>query len=347
MRLRLATFNLENLDESAASRPGGRLDGDQAPTRGARRRAPWNGVPLEQRVAVLRPQLEGLRADVLCLQEVSAHARRDGQRSLHALDHLLADTPYAGFARAATHAATGGPADVHNLVVLSRWPIVATQQHLHDLVPPPTVHLRTTPTPQDVAVRWDRPLLQVTVELPGGRSLVVWNAHLRAPLAAAVEGGKQGNHWRTTAGWAEGYMLAAIKRVGQALELRHHVDRRLDADPDAWIVVAGDLNAGADSSAYRLLRADPEDTGAPALTDRALIALEDHVLAAGRYTVRLRGRPLLLDHLLATPALARHLVGAEIPNAGLEDEHDLEVAGRAPVGSLHAPVVAEFELPEP
>ncbi len=323
MRLRLATFNLENLDASR------------------------RGVPLEQRIAVLRPQLRALDADVLCLQEVSAHARHDGRRALDALDRLLADTPYAGFARATTHAAGGGPADVHNLVVLSRWPIVATQQHLHDLVPPPTVHLRTTPTPQDVAVRWDRPLLEVHVDLPGPRPLVVWNAHLRAPLAAAIEGQKAAHQWLSSAAWAEGYLLATIKRVGQALELRHHVDRRLDADPDAWIVVAGDLNAGVDSAAYRLLRADVEDTGAPALAGRALIALEERVAADRRYTVRLRGRPLLLDHLLASPALARHLIDAAIDNADLEDEHDLEVAGRAPVGSLHAPLVAELELPTP
>lgn len=323
MRLRLATFNLENLDESR------------------------HGAPLDRRIEVLRPQLAALAADVLCLQEVSAHARHDGRRSLHALDRLLDGTPYAGFARATTHAAGGAPADVHNLVVLSRWPIAATQQHLHDLVAPPTVRLRTPPTPADTAVRWDRPLLEVHVEVPGPRPLVVWNAHLRAPLAAAIEGGKRAHQWLTSAAWAEGYFVAAIKRVGQALELRHHVDRRLDADPEAWLVVAGDLNAGADSSAYRLLRADVEDTGAPALAGRALIALEDRVAAADRYTVRLRGRPLLLDHLLASPALARHVVGATIDNADLEDEDDLARAGQAPVGSLHAPLVAEFDLPAP
>jgi endonuclease/exonuclease/phosphatase family metal-dependent hydrolase len=321
MRLRLATFNLENLDTSS------------------------RGVPLDERCRVLRPQLVALDADVLCLQEVSAHARHDGHRTLAALDQLLADTPYAGFARATTHAAGGGLADVHNLVVVSRWPIVGTQQHLHDLVAPPTVRLTTPPTPEEVAVRWDRPLLQVELAVPGSRPLVVWNAHLRAPLAAAIPGGKRAHQWLSTAAWAEGYLLAAIKRVGQALELRHHVDRRLDADPDAWIVVAGDLNAGADGAAYRLLRADVEDTGAPALAGRALVALEERVDAARRYTVRLRGRALLLDHLLATPALAQHLVAAAIDNAALEDEHDLEQAGRAPVGSLHAPLVAEFALP--
>jgi endonuclease/exonuclease/phosphatase family metal-dependent hydrolase len=320
MRLRLATFNLENLDASR------------------------RGVPLEQRIAVLRPQLCALDADVLCLQEVSAHARHDGRRALDALDRLLADTPYAGFARATTHAAGGGPADVHNLVVLSRWPIVATQQHLHDLVPPPTVHLRTTPTPQDVAVRWDRPLLEVHVELPGARTLVVWDAHLRAPLAAAIEGQKAAHQWLSSAAWAEGYLLATIKRVGQALELRHHVDRRLDADPDAWIVVAGDLNAGVDSAAYRLLRADVEFKRAGAGRPRA---------------DRARGGspPTAATRCGCGPAAAARspagVAGAGPPPGRRRDrqrrprdEHDL----RSPAEARSArctPLVAELELPTP
>src|SRR5512140_3820548 len=98
MRLRIGTFNLENFD---------------VPRRGH--------APLEDRIAVLRPQLLALRADVLCLQEVSA--RLDGQRAHHelrALDRLVEGTPYASFARATTTSASGGPADIHNLVVLSR-----------------------------------------------------------------------------------------------------------------------------------------------------------------------------------------------------------------------------------
>jgi len=66
VRLRIATFNVENLDE---------------PRR--------HGVSLDERIAVLRPQLLALRADVLCLQEVNAQDRRDPQHALRALDRLL------------------------------------------------------------------------------------------------------------------------------------------------------------------------------------------------------------------------------------------------------------------
>ena len=69
-RLRIASFNLENLDDAA--------DAD---------------VSLETRMAVLRPQLLRLEADVLCLQEINGQRRRNGEpRRLSALDRLE-DTP--------------------------------------------------------------------------------------------------------------------------------------------------------------------------------------------------------------------------------------------------------------
>lgn len=322
MRLRVATFNIENLDE---------------PRRG--------GVPLEERIAVLRPQLLALRADVVCLQEVSAHARHDGRHELRALDRLLEGTPYAAYARAVSRGASGGPSDKHNLVVLSRFPIREERQHWHDVVEPPTVHLTTTAEPRDERVRWDRPLLEVHVDLPGGRPLVIFDVHLRAPLAANIDGQKLSPLvWRTTEGWAEGYMVAAVKRVGQALELRRLVDRIFDADGDALILVAGDLNADVAASAYRILRADVEDTGNPALASRSLVGLEDRISQERRYTVLHRGRRLLLDHLLASASLAACWVDGAIANDGLLDEYELGVAHIEPVGSLHAPVVAELEL---
>ena len=87
--LRIATFNLESLDD----RP------DMVP-------------PLDQRIGVLRPQLVRLEADVLCLQEVNAHKPAPkARRVMAALDRLVEGTPYAEFARASTVGPTGaGPA---------------------------------------------------------------------------------------------------------------------------------------------------------------------------------------------------------------------------------------------
>jgi endonuclease/exonuclease/phosphatase family metal-dependent hydrolase len=323
MRLRVATYNLESLGDEGRSDP-----------------------PLETRVRVLRPVLETLAADVLLLQEVSARTKRkDGIRVLDALDRLVEGTPYAAYARATMQQPTGGPSAKHNVVVLSRLPITSTTQHWHDHVAPLEVPLTTACPKRRESVRWDRPVLEVHVACDDGKPLVVFDAHLRAPIAAFVEGQKLSAHaWRTVEGWSEGYYLAALKRIGQALELRRSVDAILAQDDRARVLVGGDLNATEWATALRILRADVEDTGNDALRSRALVPLEAAVPEASRYTVVHRGRRQLLDHLLASEALAALHVGSAIHNDGLLDEYDVGEGVVQVLGSLHAPLVAEFDL---
>ncbi|MFO1058894.1 MAG: endonuclease/exonuclease/phosphatase family protein [Dongiaceae bacterium] len=312
--MRIATFNLENLDE---------------------------GPELPRRLAVLRGQLERLAADILCLQEVNGQKpQAAAPRRLLVLDRLLEGTPYAAFARASTLSPDGDPADVHNLVTLARWPIAEARQYRHELVAPPLYRPAAAEPPAGEArpVEWDRPLLHAAVALPGGRRLHVLNLHLRAPLAAPIPGGKQGQRWRAVAPWAEGLLLASIKRIGQAVEARLLVDRLLDAEPAALIVVAGDLNADSHEMPLRALLAETEDTANPELAGRQLHPAEADVPEARRFSVRHHGRRLVLDHLLVSAALRARLVSAAIDNAGLPDEAEDAV----PPGSFHAPVVAEF-----
>ena len=138
-QFRLATFNLENLDYSASRR-----------------------AVFERRLDVLKPLLGELAADVLCLQEINAQkADHDGRRFL-ALDRLLAGDPYEGYHRATSvRPGTTAPADVHNLVIASRWPIIERRQLFHDIVAkwswtPPA---EGRPAQGPVEVAWDRPLL--------------------------------------------------------------------------------------------------------------------------------------------------------------------------------------------
>ncbi len=77
--LRIATWNLENLDDKPGERP-----------------------TLAERVAVLRPELVRLRADVLVLQEVNGQESPGMPRQLRALGELLRTTPYADCAIAST-----------------------------------------------------------------------------------------------------------------------------------------------------------------------------------------------------------------------------------------------------
>jgi len=322
--LRLATFNLENLDD-----------------------APGLSPPLVERIAVLRPQLERTHADVLFLQEVNGQPAK-APRKLAALDALLADTPFAGFERVATESPSGGPMDKQNLVILSRWPISERRQIWHQQVPPP--HYRTvTAAPaatEAEALEWDRPLLYARIDLPSGQPLHAINLHLRAPLAAMIEGQKIGPFsWRSAASWAEGFFIAAVKRSGQALEARLLADALFDGDPQAMIAVCGDFNAETAEMPTRILMASDEDTGNSALTERNLLPVSLSVPEERRYSVIHAGRPLLLDHMLVSRALLRGLHGAEIHNEGLVDELvDYANEGRSPE-SHHAPVVVEFEMP--
>ena len=321
--LRIATFNLENL---------GGCDRD-------------GGADLDRRIAALRPLLDALDADVLCLQEINGQRPADGgPRQLIALDRLLADGRYADFHRAASSSVhpEHGAADRHNLAILSRWPLHDIQQIRHESVPP--VHYRPVtadPPPEDAQpLSWDRPILAARTDPPGGPALHLLNLHLRAPLAAYLPGQKERGTWRSVPGWAEGFFVAAVKRVQQAMAARLEVDRLLDADPDARICVAGDCNAGGREMPLRVLRADPDDVEAPELAWRSLSALDDRIPAARRYTLLHGGRRLMLDHLLASQALARSCRRIAVHNDDLPDE--VAAAGRLPLHSFHAPLVAAF-----
>lgn len=326
---RLATFNIENLGE------------------------PPSGTPsLKDRMKVLRPQLQRMRADVLCLQEVDGQKQGEGirQRSLKALDTLLADTPYADFHRVNTISTSrgGGVRDKHNLVILSRFPIEAHGQVRHDLVPTP-MYQRVTAHPQlDHAemVDWDRGFVWARVKLAEGKAVTVVNLHLRAPRAAWISGQKiDSRTWRSVPGWAEGFFLAAIKRTGQALEARLFIDRLMDTDPDAMIAVLGDFNAEMHEIPTRIIRGDEEDTGNGRLAARMLVPLERSLAASQRFSVIHGGRPVMLDHILVSQPLLAWYRSGEIHNEALGDELSSPAVLRGAPSSYHAPVVAEFEFP--
>ncbi len=325
--LRIATFNLESLDD----RP------DVAP-------------PLAARIAVLRPQLLRLKADVLCLQEVNGQRPPGGgPRQLLALERLLAETPYAGFHRISSSRVSGpdseaerGADAVHNLVILSRHPFGSTEELRHHLVEPPAYRPKTArpAVEREQAIEWDRPILGAAIELAAGRRLHVVNLHLRAPLAAPVPGQKKDSlTWRSVSGWAEGFFLATVKRAGQALETRLFVERIFDHDARALVAVCGDFNAEERQTPLRTIRGDPADTGNAALEARALVPLERTLPASQRFSVVHGGHKEMLDHVLVSRALLDCYRHVEVHNEGLADE--LSDAGPA---SHHAPLVAEFAL---
>jgi endonuclease/exonuclease/phosphatase family metal-dependent hydrolase len=317
--MRIATFNLENLD-----------------------------LPLLERTLILRPALERLQADVICLQEVNGqHVPHRRQRVLQALDELLEGTPYAAFHRASTEPADGaGAADVHNLVTLSRFPIVRRSQVLHSFLPPVEAHLVTAEPRAEtpLAIRFDRPILSTELDVRGERFHVV-NIHLRAPLATFIPGGKSSPFvWKSASQWAEGYYLSGVKRAGQALELRLLIDQLFDANPQALILVAGDFNAEDHETPLRIAVGAAEDTGNQGLTARAMVVLDRALDPARRFSILHHGRPQMVDHMLASHALYGHVRDVEIHNEAVGDEALAYAKHIEAIGSYHAALVAEFEF---
>jgi endonuclease/exonuclease/phosphatase family metal-dependent hydrolase len=325
--MRIATFNVDSLDITSNA-----------------------AVALDDRIPILRPQLERLRADILCLQEINGqHSPGVGPRTLRALDKLLKGTRYQTFARAVTTAhSSAGPADVHNLVTLSRWPIQNFQSIRHTLVPPLTYRLLTSEpaSSEPLEIAFERPILVADIEFAPGRVLTIINVHFRAPLAAPIPGQKESAFvWKSLAGWAEGYAIAAWKRMAQALEARLAIDRLMDTDMQRLIIVAGDFNAEDHETPLKILIGAEEDTGNGLLAQRTLVVLDRSLPADRRFSVLHHGRAQMLDHILANrPALA-HFHGLEAHNETLGDELVSFGRVRQEAGSPHAPIVAEFELP--
>ena len=324
MRVRLATFNIENLGR----RSGGAL-------------------AIEARRPTLQAQLARLDADILCLQEVNAQEGRPGPaRELRDLDIVLAGTPYAAFERACTLRKSGvGPLDIHNLVTLSRWPIRRSRQLWNEMVAPPGYRPPTSEAGDDTAIAWDRPILLCEIVIEPERTVHVINLHLRAPIAAYLADQKLASGaWKTVPAWAEGFFVAAVKRTGQAFEARLAVDEIFDTDAGALIAVAGDFNATARETPVRIIRGDPEDTGNVELAERALVPLADGADESG-FTVVHGERRIMLDHILASRSLALACRKITIDNMSLLDETEPGWVSALRPGSYHAPVVAEFELP--
>ncbi|MGE4280596.1 MAG: endonuclease/exonuclease/phosphatase family protein [Magnetospirillum sp.] len=324
-RWRLGTFNLENLDD----RDGG--DGG-----------------FDDRLAVLRPQLRRLRADILCLQEVNAHTidGKHGPRQPVGLDRLLEGTDYARYHRLISLNRGGRrSSDHHNLVILSRFPILSHGQLWHDLVPPPLIRPVTAmpSTEQAQAVEWDRPILHACVDLGQGRHVQVVNVHLRAPRAAWLSGQKtEHGRWLSVGGWAEGFYLAAVKRAGQALEARLLVEKMFDVDAGVRLVVCGDFNCDDREAPLRTLMGDEEDTGNGHLAPRMLVPAERSVADSQRFSVIHHGRKVMLDHLLLSRSLLGDLVSCEVHNEALGDELVSPARIWEAPDSYHAPMVAEF-----
>ncbi|GAA5214887.1 endonuclease/exonuclease/phosphatase family protein [Corallincola platygyrae] len=326
--MRIATFNVENLDSSADE----------------------NNPTLNKRVPILRAAFERMDAEVVCLQEVHGqetdnHTSNDPDRILSALDAVVEGTRYQTYHRAVTKT-QGTPYDKRNLVILSEYEIEAAYQYRNDHIAK-LAYRKVTSNPPDADAKdlsWERPILHAKLHLPDGSKLHVINLHLKSRLASNVEGQKNGFSWHSAAGWAEGYFLSSIKRVGQALETRVLLDQIFDAQPDAQIVVCGDFNAEPGEVPVEAIAGRVENTNNPNLRHRMLVSCSNHIAESNRFSHLHHGQPNLLDHMLISQSLLPSFLGAEIHNENLHDESLPFTFDSKYPESDHAAFVGEFDL---
>jgi endonuclease/exonuclease/phosphatase family metal-dependent hydrolase len=318
---RLATYNLENLDEG--------------------------GSPsFDARAAVIRPALERLRADVICFQEVNGQEREGQKRDILTLKEMLAPTRYKAHHLITTKTKSSNEAyNERNLVTAlpSDWQVLETRQINQDRMAAP--EFKRTIAEDDTAkpVRWERPLLYVKAEAPGGAVLHILNTHFKSKIAVGVDDLMVDDYtWRTASGWAEGFFLSSMKRVGAALEARLVIDDIFDADPEANIIIAGDFNARSEEVPVMALRGRVEETGNGALAGRVMVPLEDNVPESSRFTLYHHGKGEMIDHILASRGMLAAFSHTEIHNEILPDESIRFRTDEDFPEPDHAPVVAAF-----
>lgn len=325
MSMRIATFNVENLDDGPGASPS-----------------------LAERIRIMRPQLQRVRADILCLQEVHSQGTA-GSRTLAALDQLIAGTDYAGFNRATTTTTGGQLFDVRNLVVLSRFPFAAPSRVIRDGDGPRPRYQMATANPPDTTadlLDWERPMLYSQISVAAGTTLHLINVHLKSKLATTIPGQKIDTFtWRTASAWAEGSFISSMKRVGQALQARLLIDSIFDNSGEgSLIAICGDFNSSADEVPLQAIIGPVEETGNPAHGPRVMIPCEKNIPDSSRYSLLHLGKGEMLDHIIASRPLVRFFSHAEIHNEALPDESGAFRQDVKFPESDHAPVVAEFEL---
>lgn len=317
--IRIATFNLENL-----GRPTSPAGGDPARFQSYERRLAAYPRLLE----TTRHSLVRLRAHVVALQEVVDQ---------ESLCEVTAGTAYETYEATRLDPNYG---DERQQVVLSCFPIRHVRLHRQSSRVS-WIHMNQG---QAVAVQWNRPVLEVSLELPGIGPTALLAVHLKSKRASDVQGVVMTptGGWPSLAAHAEGAFLSSLKRAGQALEVRRFVDRLFTKHTDARIVVLGDFNDTTDSVPVAIVRGDYIAARNPDLWDRELYPVELSLPAEKQFTLIHNGTPVMIDHILISRAMLGRFRSATVLNEALLDQTAAYPPELYFPSSDHAPVVAEF-----
>ena len=293
--------------------------------------------------------LLALDADVICIQEAPS---RPGELELFlerylkvnggpAYDYLLGDTGGAQkvglLFRAPAAAALSSSAEIPEL--LSPW--------LSDIDGDGLLE----------SYQFTRTPLAVELTL-GGQTLTVLSCHTKSNFINQGEA-----LWKDPA-HRQDYVLTALKdrrRISsEAMRIRELLERRLDADPQAPLIVAGDLNdgPGLDYFERNYLTHNVIDilVGSALAPEQTFRHAQHDVAAADRWTAEfddyvdgVPDRKMLLDHIILSPGLQTGTGPRYVAGSGRvhQAEYDAQVAGtgakRDQRPTDHRPVSVEVD----
>ena len=308
----IMTWNVENL-----FRPG------SGGTSGPRDQGTYDA-----KLAYLASVIGGVRPDVLALQEVG------GTDALGDLRHKLG---------VFEHAAVSAHPDARGIRValLSRAPL-SDVRHISDF---PAAGLDRIPDVDGGFLTGPgRGALQATVRLGEGHRVRVLTAHLKSKLLT-FPGGRRFPEDEDER--ARGVGFALMRRTGEAVALRVHLNAAMAGDPTVPTVLTGDLNDEAEAVTTGLLTGpDDGDVQRPDQGDQVrLYNLADRLPPARRYSRLYRKRRELIDHLLISRELVFDLRQVDSLVEGLESIDESVKSRRDATVPDHAPLFARFELP--
>jgi endonuclease/exonuclease/phosphatase family metal-dependent hydrolase len=241
MNISISTFNLCNLQRS-----GQEMFGSFS----------WTPVQYQRKVGWIAEQLRTQPSTLFCFQEVwNGEALQDVFNTAQ-----LADSYYL-----VCHESC----DSMNVAIAVQkdWEIISTEWITAF---PPELVWRSDDTRYEITVkidRFSRPLLKVRLRAPDGRTLSVFNTHLKSRLpippnfTASADGrapeqinnsyyGAGTDHWLDI-----GRALAGMRRLAEAAVLRLLVNRQLAQSTDA-VIVAGDCNDRYPGNVLDVLKGD-------------------------------------------------------------------------------------------
>ncbi|PWJ43233.1 endonuclease/exonuclease/phosphatase family protein [Sediminitomix flava] len=325
--MKVATYNIENLDFKGTE---------------------LNPV-FQERKPVLQAMLRRLDSELIFFQEIHGQEYTDEggteQRDLLALKDLLEDGPYENYFLASTKTSENKVYDKRNLVILSKYPITEVNQYRNDKIEKLGYRKVTAEPAEEVKdVSWERPILHVKIDHPELGELHLINLHLKSRLASNVSGQKDGYKWNSAAGWAEGYFLSSIKRVGQAIETRILLDEIFEQEADAKIIVCGDFNAEPDQVPVEAIIGSVENTSNPSLRSKVMIPCSNGIPSSIQYSHLHHGHKNLLDHMLISQSLVPYFQSASIFNENLHDESLPFASDQKFPESDHAAFVSTFKI---